>query len=127
MAADGGSDEGVNILSLCKTCHAIATNGDDSDQFIYLMAAHAHQVMVYGLEFYLMKPDNSSRYKGVNLYDTRPYIKDMADIIKKMDQDTYNKENQRLKEEGLFMYKVFREIARGEYIHKNDFYKWCKF
>jgi hypothetical protein len=49
---DGGSNDPVNLLNICKTCHAILTFGE-SESGWYDMACVAYQQMVYGLNFEL--------------------------------------------------------------------------
>lgn len=49
---DGGSDHPVNILRICRTCHAILTFGE-SEAWYYDKACVAHQQCCYGIEFEL--------------------------------------------------------------------------
>lgn len=49
---DGGSNDPVNLLDICKTCHAILTHGE-SESTWYDRACVAHQWATYGLRFEL--------------------------------------------------------------------------
>lgn len=51
--AAGGSNDPVNLLSICNTCHAIVTRGCDEDANPRLLACFFHQLAWYGLNFLL--------------------------------------------------------------------------
>lgn len=49
---DGGSNDFINLLDICKTCHAILTFGEWESAW-YDRACVAHQMASYGLNFEL--------------------------------------------------------------------------
>ena len=49
----GGSNDPVNLLSICNTCHAILTRGCNEDANPRLLACFFRQLAWYGLNFLL--------------------------------------------------------------------------
>lgn len=50
---DGGTDDPVNLLDICCTCHAIITKGNKEDRLPRSTACFYHQLGEYGLTFLL--------------------------------------------------------------------------
>jgi len=114
---EGGSDDKVNILVICNSCHALITRGCNEEAQSRILACVYHQIAIYGINFYMMNPMNNRRLnnqdKKEKLYEIRPYIKKIIDIYKQLNKQEKNKTNELYKEIALYKYKLNRNITRG--------------
>ncbi|MFA5558821.1 MAG: HNH endonuclease [Methanofastidiosum sp.] len=119
-SSEGGSDDVVNKLLICNSCHALVTKGCSKDKVPRYLSAIYHQVFVYGIDFYKMNPDNNKRFKNkdMGLYEFRPHIKEALNYYESLDDNEKTKYNQNLKESSLYHYKYHRGIIR-DYIKEN--------
>ena len=120
-ASEGGSDDIVNKLAICKSCHSLITNGCDEDVIPRHLACIHHQIFVYGVDFYLMNPENNHRfgYKDIGLYKNRPHIKSLIDYYQNLTDDKKILFNNDLKQYALYYYKFNRSIV-AEFIDNED-------
>lgn len=127
-ALEGGSDDDVNILNICQTCHSIITSGHHEDSFNIYIASVFHQIMLYGIDFYKMNPYNNKRHKNdieeyVKIfYETRPFIKKALRYYNDEDINDVEKEkiNSNLKDDGKYLYKYHRGLVMG-FINEVDY------
>lgn len=119
-ASEGGSDDNVNVLLICNTCHSLITNGCKEDLTPRYLACIYHQILAYGVSFYMMNPENNKRFsnKDMGLYKNRPHIKEMLDYYNKLDENDKIKFDNDMKRDAIYFYKYYRNIVQG-YIHIN--------
>lgn len=114
-SSEGGSDDSVNILYICNSCHALITNGCNEDSKTRFDCAIYHQISKFGIDFYKMNPFNNKRYKNINtqLYKIRPYIKEIIDWYDKLNKKDKEIANKKVKKICLYKYKYYRAIING--------------
>ena len=114
-ASEGGSDDVVNMLRICNSCHSLITRGCIEDIHPRYMTAIYHQIYLYGINFYKMNPLNNKRYKNKDqgLYENRPYFKQIINDYDNLNKDEQIEINNKIKKEALFYYKYYRSIAKG--------------
>ena len=64
---DGGSNDPINLLDICLTCHAILTYGE-SESIWYDRACVGHQWATYGLNFELRCRKDIGKSKLINRF-----------------------------------------------------------
>jgi len=109
-ASLGGSDDYVNILAICNSCHSLITNGCEEDRSARFLCAINHQISVYGIDFYKMNPLNNKRFKNndMGLYKNYTYIKDILNHYDQLDDDNKITYNNNIKMYALYYYKYYR-------------------
>jgi len=113
-SSEGGSDDYVNRLIICNSCHSLITNGCYEDRYPRFLTAVYHQSYVYGIDFYTMNPKNNKRYKkDTGLYKQRPFIKKMIETYNELDVNEQIDFNKKIKQESLYYYKYFRSIVKN--------------
>lgn len=114
-ASEGGSDDVVNILHICNSCHSLITKGCVEDSFLRHMTAIHHQKYLYGINFFKMNPSNNKRYKNRNnyLYKLRPVFKDIINYYENLSNERKEKYNDKIKKDSLYYYKYYRSIVRN--------------
>jgi hypothetical protein len=116
-AAIGGSDDYVNKLVICNSCHRLITNGCEEDSNPRHLTAIYHQIYIFGIDFYKMNPKNNSRFgnKDMGLYKNVPHMKELLDEYEKLNDNKKVELNNKFKNEALYYYKYNRSIV-GEII-----------
>lgn len=94
--SDGGSNDPVNLLPICKTCHAIINNGSIEDRAPRYFACFYHQLGEYGIEF--IQKSNALKSKKI------PWPKSVEDQFHNLIDTDPEKLDQMLKGIGWFMY-----------------------
>lgn len=115
-ACEGGSDDNVNLLHICASCHLLITSGCQNDSRYRNLTAIYHQIANCGIDFYKMNPLNNKRYenKDMGLYKYRPYIEDTLNHYNNLEYELSREDfNNRLKEESIYFYKYYRSLVRG--------------
>ena len=122
-ASEGGSDDNVNILYICKSCHTIITNGCAEDISVRSKCAICHQISIFGINFFLMNPLNNKRYKNedMGLYENRPEYKQIIDYYNKLEKEGKTQFNVSLKQKMLYFYKYYRFIIKDQIPNINVF------
>jgi len=123
-ASEGGSDDVVNMLRICNSCHSLITNGCLEDRYIRHLTAIYHQMFLFGIDFYKMNPLNNKRFgnKDKGLYLNRPHIKEVIDYYDGLDEQEQIEFNDKFIKKSLYYYKYNRSIMRNvinEEINKN--------
>jgi len=115
-ASEGGSDDCVNMLKICKDCHSLITNDRDGREGnSRFSTAIFHQIYLFGIEFYKMNPLNNKRYENIDkgLYVNYPFIKEVNEHIKILNEFEQNEFDDILKMNALYYYKYYRSIAKN--------------
>jgi hypothetical protein len=113
-SSEGGSDDYVNILNICNSCHSLITNGCYEDKYPRYLTAIYHQSYFYGIDFYKMNPENNQRFKkDMGLYKHRPFIKKIINDYEKLTEEEQNKFNEKAKQTSLYYYKYYRSIVKN--------------
>ena len=114
-ASEGGSDDYVNILCICNSCHSLITNGCEEERYARHMSAINHQLSIHGIEFILMNPTNNKRYKNkdMGLYKHRPNFKEIIELYSQLNENEKSNFNKALKKESLYWYKYFRNVVKN--------------
>lgn len=114
-ASIGGSDDYVNMLVICNTCHSLITNGCEEDSYIRFICAVYHQLYLYGIDFCKMNPLNNKRFKNkdMGLYESIPRIKIYLEKYKKFDDDQKIIFNKMMKKDALYHYKYYRSAVNN--------------
>jgi hypothetical protein len=88
---EGGSDDPINLLKVCKTCHALITFGCIEDRTPRDMAAFMYQLGTFGLNFLLASNFYQHRI-GQKLIDGCPAgmgAKDFDKHLRELGQQLY--------------------------------------
>lgn len=114
-ASEGGSDDYVNILRTCNSCHSLITNGCEEERISRYLCAINHQLSIFGIKFILMNPLNNKRYKNrdMGLYIYRPYYKETIDLYNKLKENEKLEFNEALKKESVYWYKYYRNVVKN--------------
>jgi hypothetical protein len=99
--ADGGSNDPVNLLPICKTCHAIINNGCLEDLRPRYLACFYHQLGEHGLAF--IQKSNALKSKKI------PWPKTVEEQYTSLVNTDPEKLDQILKGVGWFMYDKYQE------------------
>jgi hypothetical protein len=112
-SSEGGSDDIVNILRICNSCHSIITNGCPEDVLPKYLTAIYHQIYLFGINFYKMNPLNNKRfkYRDMGLYENRPMFKEIINHYDNLNQEEQINFNKKIKEQALYYYKYYRSIV----------------
>ena len=114
-ASEGGSDDTVNMLRICNSCHSLITNGCVEDRYVRHLTAIYHQMFLFGIDFYKMNPLNNKRFRNKDrgLYLNRPHIKEIIDYYDSLDEKEQIEFNNKFKKRSLYYYKYYRSIVRN--------------
>ena len=115
-SSEGGSDDVVNMLRICNTCHSLITNGCIEDKQSRYLTAIYHQICLYGIEFFKMNPLNNKRFKNQDrgFYKNQPVFKNVIDFYNKLTEEKEQIEfNDKFKRMSMFYYKYYRNVVRG--------------
>ena len=114
-ASLGGSDDYVNMLIICNSCHSLITNGCEEDRNARFLCAINHQISIYGIDFYKMNPLNNKRFKNkdIGLYKNYPYIKNILNYYDQLDDNGKIIYNNNIKTYALYYYKYYRSIINN--------------
>lgn len=126
-ASEGGSDDVVNILSICKTCHSVITNGCLNESVSGEVAAVYFLQMVHGIDHFYMNPKNNKRYPDREdyLYDIRPEFLKIKETYEKANDKRKQSMRNYLKQSSEFRYIFHRAMFNG-YKFDEKYLKWAK-
>jgi hypothetical protein len=114
-ASKGGSDDYVNRLGICKSCHSIINNGSTKDKKPRIEASINHQIYLYGIEFYKMNPLNNKRFKNkdMGLYENYSRIENVLEYYNGVNDKEKMEYNDIIKRYALYQYKYNRSKIRN--------------
>lgn len=99
--SDGGSNDPVNLLPICKTCHAIINNGSIEDLRPRVLACFYYQLAEHGLSF--IQKSNALKSKKI------PWPKEIERQYANLVDTDPEKLDQVLKGVGWFMYDRYQQ------------------
>lgn len=73
-SCEGGTDEAINLLDICKSCHALLTFGSSADSIPREYAAIGHQMLSFGIAFI---DKSGSKYWQEKVIKAREGIEDI--------------------------------------------------
>lgn len=102
---DGGSDDKINLIEICKTCHLTLTTGNIEDATPLNRAAFAYQMKEHGMDF--LAQSNALEV------DSLPFGKLLAEFIALSPDTDPELLNNAVKLSGLMAYEMSIKEIRG--------------
>lgn len=114
-ASDGGSDSPSNMLSICKSCHALITNGGVEERFPKHKAALNHQLMVFGMRTLHDSMANRSKRSQSGFVDRFPNMTEFANRLRELSPAQIEHQNSLFKVESRIQYQFSRDVGLGKW------------
>lgn len=112
---EGGSDQGKNLLKICKTCHVIITNGSEEDRLPREWAAQYHQIMYFGLAFFPRKAHPSRSGNSSCYLESRPESRELLRTLGSGSKSEYVRATALLKRLARAEYQYCRDVGLGKW------------
>lgn len=125
--SDGGASSPLNLLRICRSCHALMSFGDAQDATPRDHAAFMHQLMHFGMRFLTdQAPQGDERSKESFLED-RPKVRALIASYLDADDDDKSMIDREVRSLARVHYQFARDVSRGvpafvEY-HRHEFHK----